>query len=453
MSPARARRPAVDHPRPELGPAPRITVPSVAERTLESGLRVAAARRPGVPLVEVRLRVPFAGTTVTHLAPSALLGQTLFSGTAEHDARSLAEAIQSLGGGLSAGSDADRLAVAGSALAPRLGRLLALLAEVLVSNTYPADEVTGERDRMAEEIAIARTTPATLASEAVARRVFGHHPYGRGLPTVEQVQGVTAAALRRLHAARVSPTGALLVIVGDIRPAKALDAAESALAGWSSDGRRAVTLPRVPAFTPGGVALLDRPGAVQTCVRLAAPAARRTDADYAALVAVNTVFAGYFSSRLVANIREDKGYTYSPHSGIDHSQQASILTIDADVATEVTAPSLMEMQYEMGRVATLPVQQAELDAARRYLIGTLALSTASQAGLASTLARLLDAGLEPSWLREHPAALAEVSVASAHEAAHRWLAPSAAATVLVGDAQRIAADVETLAAVTPMALE
>lgn len=456
--PARASRRgtvAVAEPvsRPELGRPARIGVPNVRERTLASGLRIVAVRRPTVPLVELRLRVPFAGAARTHLARTSVLTESFFTGTDRYDARSLAELIQSLGGSLGASADADRLAVGGSALAESLTPFLRLVGELLTANAYPARDVAGERDRVAEEVAIARTTPSALAGEAVSRRLFGQHPYGRDLPTPEEIHGVTPAALRRLHARQVSPAAALLVLVGDLAPARALDAAEAALGSWLPDGHSPVSLPPVPVFEPGGIALLDRPGAVQTSLRVVAPAPQRTDEDFAALALANTVFAGYFSSRLVANIREDKGYTYSPQAGVNHAELASYLSVDADVATEVTAPALVETRYEMAKVAAAPVTQDELDAARRYLVGTLALSTASQAGLATTLARLLDAGLDASWLRSYPAALANVTVDGAFEAAQRWLAPAASATVLVGDASRIESGVAALDAVHALEID
>jgi predicted Zn-dependent peptidase len=439
--------------RPSLGPAPKIAVPRAAERTLPNGLRVAAVRDTSVPLVEVRLRLPFAGTGRRHLAQTHLLTETAFSGTDEHDARGLAEAIQALGGALGAGADTDRMGFAGSALAENLGALLGLLAEVVTGATYPANEVAGERDRLVEELSIARTIPSTLAAEALSRRVFGSHPYGFGPPTAAEVRAVTPAALRTLHRSRVSPEGALLVVVGDVPAAKALDAAERALGDWSGEGRRRVALPSPPAFTPGGLALVDRPGSVQSSIRFAGPGPRRDDPAYAALVAANTVYSGYFSSRLIANIREDKGFTYGSHSGLDHAELATLLTVETDVATEVTARSLVEVAYEQSRMVTAPVTQDELDAARRYLIGTLALSTSSQAGLASTLARLLDVGLAASYLREHPAALGRVTVDAAFEAAARWLAPSAMACDVVGDAAVVGDALRTLGPVTPMTID
>jgi predicted Zn-dependent peptidase len=350
------------------------------------------------------------------------------------------------------GADADRLVLSGSALAENLAPLLGLLGEIIDSAGYPADEVDGERERLVEEIAIARTTPSTLAAEAMAVRAFGKHPYAWHLPTPAEVRAVSSGRLRTLHSERVGPAGALLVVVGDVAPAKALDAVEKALGGWAAGGRTSVEMPVPQAFSPGGISLLDRPGSVQTSLRIVAPGPRRDDPDFAAFSLANTVFAGYFSSRLVANIREDKGYTYSPHSGLDHAERATLLVVGADVATEVTAPALVETMYEMAKVASLPVEAGELDAARRYLVGTLALATSSQAGLATTLARLIDNGLGAAYLREQPAALAKVTTETAYEAARRWLAPSAAATVLVGDASVIGGPVAALGEITPLAL-
>jgi zinc protease len=176
---------------------------------------------------------------------------------------------------------------------------------------------------------------------------------------------------------------------------------------------------------------------VQTTLRAAAPAPARSEPDSAAFVLANLVFGGYFSSRWVANIREDKGYTYSPHAVVEHPPAGSRLVLSADVSTPTTAAALVETWWELGRVATQPVGQEELDQARRYAVGSLALGTSSQAGLAGTLTQLAAAGLGVEWLREQPARLATVTVDDVLAAASRYLAPQRLTTVLVGDAEQV----------------
>ena len=438
---ANTAQPAASEPRgsgtppslvPPLGPPTRMRQPAMAARTLASHLRVIAARRPNVPLVEVRLRVPFASTAPLHPARASLLCETLLCGTAQRGEAELAEALQSLGASLWVSGDADWLLIGGTVLRDRLADLLELIAEVLAYAAYPAREVAGERDRLRERLSIARSQPAVLAYEALRRRMFGDHPYARQLPEPDAVSKVSAAQLRRLHADRVVAAGSVLVLVGDLSPSGALDSAEAALGGWRTRGNPRET-PPLPPITPGPTVLVPRPDSVQSSIRVGGAALRRDDPAYPAFELANLVFAGYFSSRLVENIREDKGYTYGARSWIDHGVAGSTVVVDADVATEVTAPALLEISYELGRIASLPVSQSELDDARQYALGTLTRSTATQAGLASTLSTLAGAGLDAEWLREHPARLARVTVEDVAEVAQRILAPSRLVTVVLGD--------------------
>jgi zinc protease len=421
---------------------PALTAPRTSRKlsstdvTLDSGLRVLAVRKPGVPLVELRLRIPFLSGRAAHAARAALLSDTLLTGTGRHDRAGLAGAIQTLGGDLGVGVDADRLLISSNVLASNLPALLALLREVLADATYPSDEVATERDRLIENLTIARSRAGVVADESLAHRLYGEHPYARDLPQPADIRTVTAAQLRKLHADAVRPDGAVLVLVGDIRPARAVDQIAAALEAWTGS-QASVRVPKLPAVEPAPFEVVDRAGSVQSSLRMGAPAIRRDDPGYAALQLANTVFGGYFSSRWTENIREDKGYTYGPRSRIEHNALGSTLFLDADVATEVTAPALLETLYELGRISLLSVEQAELDSVRQYSIGTLALSTATQAGLAGTLAGLIGVGLGPDWLAAHTSSLSKVSLEHVNAAAAEFFAPTRFVGVIVGDSGQV----------------
>ncbi|MDG4767754.1 pitrilysin family protein [Solwaraspora sp. WMMD406] len=436
--PARPRRPL-----PPLGPNRTPPLPKVARRTLDNGLRVIAVRRPSVPLVEIRLWVPFGRAP---LGRATVLSQTLFGGTANRTNGELAAELQAVGGGLSAGLDPDRLLVAGAALVSGLPRILELLNEVLTGATYPAGEVAIERDRLADRIQVALSQPAHVARAALVRRIYGRHPYAVQMPEVDQIRAVRPAALRALHTDRLHPAGANLVLVGDIAPNRALDAAEQALSGWRPTGRQLV-LPPAPDPRPAPLALVDRPGSVQSSLRIALPGVSRDHPDHAALQLANMIFGGYFSSRWVENIREDKGYSYGPHSMVEHSVAGSVLLLAADVATEVTAPALLETFYELGRLAVVPPEAAELEQARQYALGTLQIGMSTQAGLAGMISTYAGFGLPVDHLAEHAARLASVTREEVAAAAARYLAPSQALGVILGDVSRIA---DAVAAVTPV---
>lgn len=409
---------------------------SVVERALPSGLRVIVVRKPGVPLAEIRLRLPALSAKPTHPARVGVLSDTMLTGAGEFDRAGLAGAVQALGGDLSVSVDADRLLLSASVLATNLSALLALIATVLTEASYPAAEVATERDRLVEKLTIARSRPGVVASEALGLRMWGRHPYAVDLPTADAVAAVTAPQLRALHAELVRPARAVMVVVGDVNAARLLDRVESAFAGWTG-APAATKVPALPSPPAGPLLIIDRPGSVQSSLRLGGQALPRDDEQYPALQLANLVFGGYFSSRWTENIREDKGYTYSPHSRIDHHLLGSALMLDTDVATEVTAPALLETYYELGRMASLPVTHAEVDAVRQYAVGTLALSTSTQAGLASTLSALAAHGLGLDWILEHPARLSKVGVDDVGAAAASFLAPSRLTSVVVGDAATI----------------
>ena len=427
---------------PALGPNRKLKLPRQVEQRLDNGLTVIAIRRSAVPLVEIRLRVPFGRAP---LARASLLSQTLFSGTTTMSTTEIAAELQAVGGALDAGLDPDRLLVSGNALVTGLDRMLEILAGVLTDARYPTEEVATERDVLVDHLQVAQQQPGHLVRTALLKRMYGRHPYAVQTPEAEQVRGVRPGQLRALHGDRVRPDGATLVIVGDLPPERAVEAAAKALDGWTGPGRDAV-VPPVPPLETGPLVLVDRPGSVQSSLRIALPGLPRRHPDHAALQLANLVFGGYFSSRWTENIREDKGYTYGPHSAIDHSVAGSTLIAGADVATEVTGPALLETMYELGRIASLPPEPDELEQARQYAIGSLQLGMSTQAGLATLASVYAGSGLRLDYLAEHSARLATVTRDEVAAAA-AYLAPAKAVTVVLGDAERIEPQLARLTAV------
>jgi predicted Zn-dependent peptidase len=439
--------PGGPRPLPPLGVTREVPLPDVTVVDLPSGLRVLVARRSSVPMVELRLRVPFADPSPSagsaHPAVAELLTETLFAGTAERDRVGIDDELAAVGADLGASVDPERLLVHGSGLADGLPAILDVLADVLTGAVHADREVARERERLVERIAVARAQPRTVAREALQRVRYGDHPITREMPTGEAVATVTAEQVRAVQAAGLLPRGSLLTLVGDIDPDAAAAAVAAALGGWTGDGT-AVELGAPPAPPAGDVHLVHRPGSVQSQLRLSGPAVPRDDPAYAAMQLANLVFGGYFSSRWMENIREDKGYTYGAHSGVEFVPGGAVLGVDTDVASDVTAAALLETRYELGRLVAVPPTQAEIDAARNYAIGSLLISLDNQGGLASTISGLAAVGLDLDWLRGHPARLAAVTADEVAEAAVRFFAPNGFTGVVVGDADVIGARVRAL---------
>ncbi|MEQ3551470.1 pitrilysin family protein [Pseudonocardia nematodicida] len=435
---------------PELGRTREVPLPDVVTETLPNGLTILAAHRPGVPLVEAVLRVPAASphtrADAGWTAGMEVLGETLLTGSAARDRVGLDDELAAVGGELGVSVDPEWLQIGGSALATGLPTVLDVLAEVLTGATHPDDEVARERSRLVERIAVARAQPRTVAREALQRKRFGDHPIVSELPTAEAVAAVTPDRVRELHADAVVPGGARLVLVGDIDPAQAVAETARRLGGWTG-AHAARELSAPPAPVPGDLALVHRPGSVQSQIRLTAPGIDRTDPRYPAFQIANLVFGGYFSSRWMENVREDKGYTYGAHSGQEFVPGGAVLGLDTDCAGDVTAAALLETRYELGRMIAVPPSEQEVAAARQYAVGSLLISLDSQSALAGTLSALDAVGLGVDWLRERPRHLAEVTTDQVAAAAAELFAPSRFTGVVVGDAEVLGARLEALGGV------
>lgn len=431
------RTPTGPRPLPPLGEQRVDADLSSVDTVLPNGLRLVAVRHPAVPMVELRMRIPFGGTHHTHAARAELLATTLLNGTKRRSRVEMDTDLAIVGGELDSGVDPEFLHIGGSALASGMDTLLDVLADALLHPAYRAAEVERERDRLVERITLARSQPRVIAREALQRQRFGDHPFTREFPQGDEVAAVSVAAVRALHRKAVLPTGSVLVLTGDIDPETVVAQVSAALADWSAEGA-AEPLKPLPEVQGADLLLLNRPGAVQSQIRLSAQAVPRTDPRYPALQLANLVFGGYFSSRLVENIREDKGYTYAAFSMLEFTPGNATLLVDADTASEATAPAVLETRYELGRLALVPPSESEVDSARRYAIGSLLTATASQASLASQLVALVSVGLDWAWLRAHPNRLSAVTTEDVAAAALEFFAPSKFTGVVVGDAERLA---------------
>jgi zinc protease len=425
-------------PLPPLGDQRVAADLSSVDTVLPNGLRVVAVHVPTVPMVELRLRIPFAGTDPMHAARAEVLAATLLTGTQRRDRIAVDTELALVGSDLDAAVDPERLSISGNAVSSGFETVLDVLTDALTGAAHREDEVNRERDRLVERITVARSQPGTIAREALQRHRYGDHPFTREMPQAPDVATVTADQVRQLHRASVLPRGSVLVVVGDIDLDRAVAQVESATSGWSAD-TAAVELPALPDVTGGDLLLVNRPGAVQSQVRMSAQAVPRTDERYPALQLANLAFGGFFSSRLVENIREDKGYTYHARSSLEFTPSGATLLLDTDTASAVTAAALHEIRYELGRLGLDPPSETEVDTVRQYAIGSLLISTSSQSGLASQLAALTTLGLGVDWLTTHPVRLAEVTADQVAEAALEFFAPANYTGVIVGDAEQLGA--------------
>ena len=431
---------------PPLGPVHPVPAPRVVRATLPNGLEVQVVPWPGVPLVGVRLvmRGGFSDDAAGDAGLARLLASCLREGTAMRSGATLADLAQEAGGDLSAGAGPDSLSIAASGLAARLPLLLDLVADLARRPAFPADGVARVKDLALEDLETSESEPFFLAVRAFARAIYGRHPYGTVSPTAASIEAVTPERLAAEAARRLRPERSLLLVAGDVDPAAVHAEAARLFGDWAGAG--AAPAPASPHVAPEGprrIEVLDRPGSVQTNLLVGPLGFPRTDPDAYPLELAMTIYGGSFTSRLVQNLREAKGYTYSPGAGASWLAGCGTVRSYAAVRNEVTGAALNEILYEMERMATTEASDEEMERAFRRDAGSLAISLQTAAGVADELARLWVLGLPPDEIGREVEALSRVTKADVRRAARRVFGTGSARVVAVGDAAAIREELAT----------
>ena len=428
---------------PAYGADKPLPVPEIDSKTLANGLEVWVLPRDGVPRVDYVLAMRGAGYAADD-APgfASLLAGLLAEGSERHDSKQIAEAAQGYGGGIGASASSDGITVYGNALASNAEGMLQLLAEVARTPAFPDSEVKLAQANALQGLMAAEAQPGFKAERALAQAVYGDHPYGHTQPTEAAIKSVTPQQFRDAHARRFRPDHALLVVTGRIEPAQAFKLAQAAFGDWQNRGEPVPDTPAAPATATPKFVLVQRDGSVQSALRLGRPAVAATSPDAIALDLANAVIGGGFSSRLMQNLREDKGYTYGARSSVSTLREGGRITASADVRNEVTGASLKEFVAEYERLGSEPVPARELDDTKRYVAGGYLISNQMQAAVASMLAGNWLVGLPPEYLGEYVPKIRAVDAAQVQAMAKKYYDPKDQSIVVVGDAADVGAQLE-----------
>jgi zinc protease len=446
--------PALLHAReePPAGGAPKpFTIPAHERYALPNGVRVTLIPFGNLPKVTVSVVVRAGNLDEgdqTWLAD--ITGELMSEGTATLDASQLARAAASMGGAVGVGVGADQTSVSADVLSEFAPQLVQLLADVTIAPRLPESELPRIKRDFIRNLAIARTQPQSLAAEAFARSLYGNHPYGRAYPTEAQLESYGIEDVRGYHAANFGAARTQVFVAGRYDAAAVRTAIERAFGSWARGPEPLIDVPEAAAASQ--VVLVPRPDAPQTTIYLGLPAIDPSQPDYTALAVTNTLLGGFFSSRVTRNLREEKGYTYSPASRVASNYRAAYWVQTADVTTQFTGPALTEIYREIARLRAEPPDASELDRVKNYAIGTFVLGNASRAGLIGQLAFLDLHGLPESYLTDYVTRVQAVTPEQVRDAAQKYLDPARMTVVVVGDLDVVRPQleqVETLAGRLP----
>jgi predicted Zn-dependent peptidase len=437
-----ATRPTPGEPRP-------YEFPPFERARLSNGLAVLTVHLPGRPLVgaSLILRNGAVDEPADEGGGTVLSARALTEGSERHDAIALVEATERLGASLHADAGWDAYSVGVEVPATRLAPALELLAEVVAHPTFPESEVERIRDERLNDILQARADARRRVEEAFAATVYTpSSPYHRAAAgTRATVAGVDRDRLRAAWLRGVDPATMTLIVAGDLTGLDPVRLAEGLMGGWarSSGAGRPGAITAVSALDGRRLVIVDKPGAPQTEIRVGHVGLPRRIADFHAVAVMGAILGGLFNSRLNMKLREEKGYTYGAHAGFELRRAAGPFSARAAVNTEVTAAALADLVAELERMRSERVSEAELRAARDYLIGVFPLRFETPGPIIGALQGMVVHELPDDELATYRKHVEAVSADDVLTAARAHLDLERVAAVMVGDASAIAGGLET----------
>lgn len=457
LAPATLAAQAATQPKP--GSAATLTVPAVRSAALPNGIQVRVVEQRELPLVQVTLTVT-GGSRLDAQAPgiATFMAGMLDEGAGTRDALALQSELAFLGANLSTTADWDRITVGLKVPLRTLPAALALMSDVVLRPTFPAEEVRRQRDLRLTALLQARDQPNTLASLAFNQAVYpATHPYARSaIGDSATVATYDSALARRFYEGSMRPDRASLFIVGDVTEAQVRPLLERHFGAWRATGT-ALPLPAAPAAsTPAAttrVWLVDKPEAAQSVIMIGWPGVDRTSPDYAALQVMNTLLGGSFTSRLNMNLRETKGYSYSASSGFTFRVVPGPFIASSSVRTNVTDSSLVEIFKELRGMRDVAVPEEELNRAKAFVELGIPGSLESTSQVAGQMAQLATFGLGLDELPRLATRVRAVTAADVQRVARQYLTPDRAHVVVVGDLAKVKTPIEQLGLGTVTVLE
>jgi zinc protease len=425
---------------PELGPPPRVALPPIVTRDLANGLKLMIVEHHELPLADFVLLFGSGSTTdpPTKTGVANLTAAMLREGTTTRKSLEIADQIAYLGINLSPSSSWESTTLSLHTPTAQLDSALALFADVALRPSFPADEFERLRKNRLTDLIRQKDEGPTIASLAFPAIIYGTgHPYGAAtLGTEASVKSLSVADLQSYYRANFKPNNSTLIIVGDVNPAQIEQKINALFGGWPRGDVPALTYADPPKAAPTTVYLIDKPGAAQSSFRIGAVGVPRSTKDYFALSVMNTILGGSFTSRLMQNLRETRGYTYGAGSRFDMRRAAGPFLASAEIVAAKTDSALLEFMKELNAIRQ-SVPASELSRAKRYLQLQLPGNFETTQDIAVQLIPVALYGLPLDYYNNYVQNIEAITQADVARVAQQYINPGSLAVVIVGDRKSI----------------
>ncbi|MCY4466271.1 MAG: pitrilysin family protein [Chloroflexi bacterium] len=427
--------------------------PTITENALGNGLEVVVIEQPSMPIISLDIYLAGGSTVAPQDLPglASMTGDLITRGTSMRSAQDIAGAIEQVGGAVGSGAGSDSMSVGVFALIEDAELAFELLADMTLNANFPENEVERERTERISSLEASLAEPGYVAGRVFGRHLYEGHPYGNAV-TFESLEAISRDDMVAFYESRRQPDKAVLIIAGAITTEEGLAYAEQHFADWEGTAE-AVTYPALPEHSGQQFLLVDRPGSTQANFIMGNIGIQGASLDYFPARVMNHVLGGTFSSRLVQNIREEKGYTYSIGSGFSYPADTGRFVVSAAVRNDVLVPALEEVFKEIERIQTEPLTDQEINAARDGIVGEWVFSLETYQDFVESVASYKIRGVELDRLNKWLGYIKDVSTEDVLDIANTYIHPEDFIIVVVGDASAIQEQLETLGEVTPVEAE
>lgn len=418
----------------------KVHLPRPVVTKLPNGLTVLVLEQHKLPMVNFTLWIETGALSDPKDMPglAGFTAEMLKEGTTHRTSAQLASDVDNIGATLTATAPfgSTHSSVTASGLAPSANQILELMSDAVLNPTFPSDELEKFKQRQLSQLEQERSEPFSLGVEKFRQAVYQNSPASVALPTAESIKAATPERLKEFHDRYYVPSNAILGVVGDVKQDEVMELVRKQFGDWKGSPVSKPDWSQLPQPSSTKIYLVDRPDSVQTNILAGDYGARRSDADYPALMVMNQVLGGGPQSRLFLNLREEHGYTYGAYSRTGDDKYREAWMANTEVRNAVTDGSMEQLMAEFKRIREQKVPESELNEARHAIVAHFALSLEQPQQLLSDWMIVQSEGLPMDYWDRYPAEVADTKQDAVQAAAEKYVDLAHLQIVCVGDAKQ-----------------
>jgi zinc protease len=436
-APAQGTQAKKQSPPPGSAPKP-FKVPQQEKFSLPNGLEATLVPYGSIPkvMIAVSVRAGNLNEAENQVWLADLTTSLMKEGTTTKSAQEVAQEAASMGGSVDVSVGADATSISGDVLSEFGPKMVSLLADVAMHPALPGSELERLKKDQLRTLSIQKSQPQPIAREQFVKELYPNHPYGRLFPTEQMIQGYTIEDVQKFYKDNFGAARTHVYVAGKFDSAAVKKAITEAFSSWPHGPDPFIDIPKP--VTKRELSVIDRPGAVQSTLFIGLPTIDPSNADFIPLQVTNAILGGSFGSRITSNIREQKGYTYSPFSQLAAHYRDAYWVEVADVTAQYTGASIKEILYEIDRLQKEPPAAQELEGIKNYLAGVFVLRNSSRGGVIGQLEYVDLHKLGDDYLNTYVQKIYGVSADQVQQIAQKYIVPDKLTMVVVGDKSKIA---------------